>query len=353
VSNVWTRMGDGQAVVMTSDELRRDIIEASEDAADKGKVPILEDNEIDKMMEIFTAPWRVIGVEPGHEVPLTKDETACTLISSQLSSGSHLPISREAAVEIFERVFAFDTMELGWIDYSFKQAKPMVSLDQVSIERLLATTVFPILYGAMPNMGLYYTPDGPYTNPADLLGMMKVEEAREMQMKASELCEEDMIFVCKRMAEIGADGIDFDTTASAGDADFLAVLKTVEELKKTTNLGIEVGMSGEFILGMHGEVEYKGTKLAGLWPHQQLKVVEQAGADMFGPVVNTKTNKSAAWNVARAVTMVKEVCKQATIPIHANVGMGVGGTPMFETPPVDALSRASVAMVEIAKVDGL
>jgi dimethylamine---corrinoid protein Co-methyltransferase len=353
VSNVWTRMGDGQAVVMTSDELRKDIIEASEDAADKGKVPILEDNEIDKMMEIFTAPWRVIGVEPGHEVPLTKDETACTLISSQLSSGSHLPISREAAVEIFERVFAFDTMELGWIDYSFKQAKPMVSLDQVSIERLLATTVFPILYGAMPNMGLYYTPDGPFTNPADLLGMMKVEEAREMQMKASELCEEDMIFVCKRMAEIGADGIDFDTTASAGDADFLAVLKTVEELKKTTNLGIEVGMSGEFILGMHGEVEYKGTKLAGLWPHQQLKVVEQAGADMFGPVVNTKTNKSAAWNVARAVTMVKEVCKQATIPIHANVGMGVGGTPMFETPPVDALSRASVAMVEIAKVDGL
>jgi len=353
VSNVWTRMGDGQAVVMTSDELRKDIIEASEDAADKGKVPILEDNEIEKMMEIFTAPWRVIGVEPGHEVPLTKDETACTLVSSQLSSGSHLPISREAAVEIFERVFAFDTMELGWIDYSFKQAKPMVSLDQVSIERLLATTVFPILYGAMPNMGLYYTPDGPFTNPADLLGMMKVEEAREMQMKASELCEEDMIFVCKRMAEIGADGIDFDTTASAGDADFLAVLNTVEELKKTTNLGIEVGMSGEFILGMHGEVEYKGTRLAGLWPHQQLKVVEQAGADMFGPVVNTKTNKSAAWNVARAVTMVKEVCKQATIPIHANVGMGVGGTPMFETPPVDALSRASVAMVEIAKVDGL
>ena len=154
-------------------------------------------------------------------------------------------------------MFAFDTMELGWIDYSFKPAKPMVSLDQVSIERLLATTVFPILYGAMPNMGLYYTPDGPYTNPADLLGMMKVEEAREEEMKAAELCMEDMIFVCKRMAEIGADGIDFDTTASAGDADFLATLKTVEELKKTTDLGIEVGMSGEFILGMHGEVDYK------------------------------------------------------------------------------------------------
>ena len=33
--------------------------------------------------------------------------------------------------------------------------------------------------------------------------------------------------------------------------------------------------------------------------------------------------------------------------------MGVGGVPMFEMPPVDVLTRASVAMVEIARVDGL
>jgi dimethylamine--corrinoid protein Co-methyltransferase len=353
VSKIRTRMGDGTTVEVTPDELRADIIAGSEDAADKGKVPPLADDEVGKLVEIFSVPWRAIGVEPGHEVPLTKDETACTLVSSQLSSGAHLPISREAAVEIFERVFAFDTMELGWIDYSFKPAKAMVSLDQVAIERLLATTVIPILYGAMPNMGLYYTPDGPFANPADLLGVMKIEAAREAEMQASELCMEDMIYMCKRFAEIGADGIDFDTTASAGDADFLATLKTVEELKKTTKLGIEVGMSGEYIIGMHGEVEYNGQRLAGMFPHQQLKVVEEAGADIFGPVVNTKTNKSAAWNVARAVTMVKEVCKQSTIPIHANVGMGVGGVPMFETPPIDAVMRASVAMVEIAKVDGL
>ena len=50
-------------------------------------------------------------------------------------------------------------------------------------------------------------------------------------------------------------------------------------------------MSAEFVLGFHGELDYKGHRLAGLWPHQQLKVVEQAGADIFGPVVNTKTSK--------------------------------------------------------------
>jgi hypothetical protein len=33
--------------------------------------------------------------------------------------------------------------------------------------------------------------------------------------------------------------------------------------------------------------------------------------------------------------------------------MGVGGVPMFEVPPADVLTRASAAMVEIGRVDGL
>ena len=34
MSKIWTRMGDGNAVEMTLDELRADIIAATEDAAD-------------------------------------------------------------------------------------------------------------------------------------------------------------------------------------------------------------------------------------------------------------------------------------------------------------------------------
>ena len=48
MSKIWTRMGDGNAVELTPDELRQDIIAASEDAADKGN-PALEENEIDKL----------------------------------------------------------------------------------------------------------------------------------------------------------------------------------------------------------------------------------------------------------------------------------------------------------------
>jgi dimethylamine--corrinoid protein Co-methyltransferase len=141
--------------------------------------------------------------------------------------------------------------------------------------------------------------------------------------------------------------------ASTGDAEFLAVLKTTEHVAGVTGLPVEIGMSSEMVLGFHGQLEYEGTRLAGLWPHQQLELCEKAGAAIFGPVVNTNTKKSTPWNLSRAVTFVKACTEIAKIPIHANVGMGVGGVPMFETPAVDAVTRCSAAMVEIGRCDGL
>ena len=44
---------------------------------------------------------------------------------------------------------------------------------------------------------------------------------------------------------------------------------------------------------------------------------------------------------------------EATIPVHMNAGMGVGGVPMSPYPPVDATSRASRALVDILALDGL
>ena len=135
--------------------------------------------------------------------------------------------------------------------------------------------------------------------------------------------------------------------------EFLATLQAVEEVAAAGDLAIEVGMAAEFVLGMHGGVTYDGVRLAGLYPHDQVKVVQKAGAHVFGPVVNTNTRRSVPWNIARAVTFVRATSEAATIPIHANVGMGVGGVPMTEIVPLDAVVRASVAMVEFGRVDGL
>ncbi len=85
-----------------------------------------------------------------------------------------------------------------------------------------------------------------------------------------------MVYVGTEMYESGADGINFDTAAAAGDAEFLATLKAIEILrKKYPQMCIMMGMAGEFILGMHGEVHYGGVRLAGLYPHKQLELAEE------------------------------------------------------------------------------
>ena len=118
-------------------------------------------------------------------------------------------------------------------------------------------------------------------------------------------------------------------------------------------MAIEMGMSGEFILGVHTEMTFDGQRLAGMYPHQQVKVAETAGVDIFGPVVNTKSSKSFAWNLARAVTFVKQTVAVSDIPVHVNAGMGVCSVPMHPTPPIDCVSRMAKAMAQIAKIDGL
>jgi dimethylamine--corrinoid protein Co-methyltransferase len=347
------RMGDGMAVEMTADEIRRDVAAGTEDAADRGSIAPLSADEQEHLVDLLTRPGRLVGVRAGDEVVLSDDGCVNALYGAQSSSGIGIPVSREMGIRIYERAFGFDTMELGHVDYSFKPVKPIIAMEQQAMESVLHATIVPMFYGAMPNLALYARPDGPFGNPADLLPAGKITEAQEAQLEAAEFCRRDMVYVARKMAEVGADAINFDTTASAGDAEFLATLQAVEEVAAAGDLAIEVGMAAEFVLGMHGGVTYDGVRLAGLYPHDQVKVVEKAGAHIFGPVVNTNTRRSVPWNIARAVTFVKATSEAATIPIHANVGMGVGGVPMTEIVPVDAVVRASVAMVELGRVDGL
>jgi len=84
-----------------------------------------------------------------------------------------------------------------------------------------------------------------------------------------------------------------------------------------------------------------------------VKVAEAAGVDIYGVAVSTATTESVAWNLARAVTFVKAASEASSIPVHANVGMGVCGVPMMEQPPIDAVTRVSKALVQIGKADGL
>lgn len=345
---VITRMGDGTLIEMSEDELRQDLEDGTQDAAERGEIATLSGDELAYLLDIFRSPDRFVSVEPGNEIVLSYDDPMIKIARLGVIS------SRVQSLQMYEKMLGADTIELGQFDYTYKALKNLMPFEKVELEQTLLLTTIPLLYGAMPNLGAYTQPDGPFPNPVDLLPKGKIAEARASLEGMVEAAIPDIVGVATAMYQAGADGINIDTTGAVGDADFLASLRAAAIIKKKyPGVGIEIGMAGEFVLGMHGGLTYEGVRLAGLYPHQQVELAAKAGATIFGPAINTNTKKSCAWNVARATTFVKACVEKAEIPVHANIGMGVGGIPCLDQPPLDAVSRASKAMVEITKLDGL
>ncbi len=345
---VITRHGDGSLFETDGAAIREDLLAGSEDAAGRGKIAPLNDEDIDRLLEICLRPGKMVGVEKGNEIIMTGDSPSIGSVPRGY------PVNRLQMLQTYERVLGMDTAESGFIDYSYKAVKTVATEERSWVEQASHLLTIPLFYGAMPDLGRYSYPDGPVPNWAELMPQGDIGGAREAQEEAAELCIKDLVHVAGEMHEGGAAGIDFDTTGAAGDADFYAALKATEILKeKYPGICIEMGMAGEFVLGMHGKLTYEGVRLAGLYPHQQVKLAEKAGATIFGPVVNNNSKKTFAFNLARAVTFCKACVEAANIPVHPNVGLGVGGVTTVEVLPVDVVSRVSVAMAEVAKADGL
>ncbi len=351
---IITRMGDGLRVELPAEKVKADILAGTQDAADRGKIPELSSDELEQLFEIFADTNRIVAVASGEEVITTDDSAALTLIGDQPDGGVGIPMDPLQSVLTYERVCCADTAGIGHTDYSCKPVKPIINYEKQKNYAISQAATIPVIYGTQPNLGTYFRPDGPYPNPSELLPAGKIKEAQEAQEEAAAHLKKDLIFIAGELYESGCDGFNFDTAASAGDADFLAALEAIRELKKIAPaMAIELGMSSEFVLGMHGEIVFDGVRLAGLYPHDQVKVAQAAGADIFGPAINVKATQSTPWNLSRAVTFVKETVRVADIPVHPNVGMGVCGLPLYESPPIDCATRASKALVQIGKADGL
>ena len=348
MSKIFSRYGDGTPDWFTEAEIMEDLVAGSQDAAERAHVDPLTDEEFKYLLEIMASPHNFVSVERGKEILLTYD--AGTLKIRRVG----VNVDRIQALQIYEKIMGADTMELCHVDYSYKPIKPIITMEQPIMEQALLSTHIPLFYGAMPNLGLYSQPDGPFPNPAELLPQGKIKEAQKSLEDTVEEAVRDIVFAGSAMYESGADGINLDSVGAAGDADFLASLKACRILKeKYPDICIQIGMAGEFILGMHGGLEFDGVRLAGLYPQDQVKLAKDAGATIFGPVVNTNTTESTAWNLARAITFMKACGEVAQIPIHPNMGMGVGAVPVNDHPPIDMVSRASAAMTTLCKLDGL
>jgi dimethylamine--corrinoid protein Co-methyltransferase len=338
-----TRMGDGSLARMSRAEIEADILAGTEAGAKRAKLQPLAEDEVAHLLDIFASPARFSAVDIGDEVILTSD-----------GIGSQDAGSRITDLQNYEQTVCTDTVELYHHDYSYKPIKPVLPFEQEIMRQTQLLLTIPVHYGAMPDLGRYTVPDGPVPNWSQLLPLGCIDEARAAQEEALELAVDDIVYVAEGMYEAGADGINLDTAGAAGDADFLAALRAIERIRaQHPDWGIQIGMASEFVLGMHGELEYDGVRLAGLWPADQMRLAAKAGASVYGPAINVNTGKSVAWNVARACTIVKPCARESEIPVHMNGGMGVGGVPMHALPPVDGVSRASRACVDLLRLDGL
>jgi len=72
----FTRMGDGSAVQLSAGEIKEELQSGTHDAADRGKIPELESDELDYLFEIVTSPVNVTSVTRGKEIVTSSDSGA-------------------------------------------------------------------------------------------------------------------------------------------------------------------------------------------------------------------------------------------------------------------------------------
>lgn len=351
---IITSSGDGKRIALTTDDLQRDIVAGSENAAQKGNIDGLSQADINHLVDIFCQPAKTVSVEPGREVIVSDDGAGLMASWGRPSAGHAIPISDHQSILMYERVYCADTCGLGFPDYSYKPVKSAIGYARSHYKAISMLTTVPLIYGSQPNMGMYYHPGGPFPNPFDYFSKYEYEKGFQFQEEAARMMHADIRYVAEQLYEVGCEAINLDTTASAGDAEFWGALMVVEDIKsRLPDLPVVMGMAGEDVIGMHGRLTYQNERLAGMYPHRQVETAAKAGVDIFGVAVNSDTGASTPYNLARAVTFLKAATAHSFIPVHANSGMGVGGMPMTLLPPVGCSTRCAKALVEIGKADGL
>ena len=173
---ILTRMGDGELVSMPAGKLKADILAGAANAAQSAGIPELTIDDLDELFDIMTEPSRIVSVSPGNEVIVTDDGCSMSFYSGQDGGGVGIPLSRMQAILTYERACAADTISMGHSDYSFKPVKPIINFEMNDYYNASMVTTAPFFYGAQPNMGLYFQPDGPHPNPADLLPKGHIKE---------------------------------------------------------------------------------------------------------------------------------------------------------------------------------
>ena len=78
----FVRMGDGERVLMSSDQIKEDLLAGTQEAAERAEIPVLTADEVEQLFDIIADPSRIVSVAPGSWVSPARcypdpDKTTC------------------------------------------------------------------------------------------------------------------------------------------------------------------------------------------------------------------------------------------------------------------------------------
>ena len=237
---------------------------------------------------------------------MTKDGCVNALNSSRMSSGVVAPVNREVGVRLFESMLGFDSMEVSHNDYSVKPQRFLKALEQLHMELLQETTIFPLLYGFMPNLGLYYRPDGSFAEPVrpaapgqDRRGAP--HPGRGPSGLPGRLHPHERLHARdgRRRHRLRHRGLHRRRRVPGRRSRRPSTSPASPACRSRS------ACRPRWSWASTASSNTRARALPACGPISSSKLCEKAGAAIFGPVVNTNTKKSTPWNLARAVTFVK------------------------------------------------
>ena len=271
---IVTRMGDGSRIEMTPSEIRADVEDGVAAAVKRAKVPPLTADEIDHLVDIFTSTARFASVDVGDEVILSSDGTCSIGAGSTVEN-----------LLIYQNSLGADILELGAADYSYKAVKTIVTTEAQRMQDGAAQhrRAAPVRRDARPRVATRSPTARSPTGRSCCRSARSTRRGRRRKRRSSWRST-----TCCSSATISGRPAPTAWTstppAPRGDADLLATLRVVETLRERyPDIGLQVGMASEMVLGMHGELEYKGRRLAGMWPHEQVRWPRRPGRRSSDP----------------------------------------------------------------------
>ena len=82
MEKIVTRMGDGSRIEMSAAEIQEELETGARDAAERARVPNLNDDEITYLLDLYRCKDRVVGVEQGERRHLLEMADAFRTVAS-------------------------------------------------------------------------------------------------------------------------------------------------------------------------------------------------------------------------------------------------------------------------------